>query len=333
MMLQRHHRSSILSIVLVLFAVIVLVCAQDNHDAPLTETDINDSAIQPKPPSNPAAVDRQSILSLLEANDGGAMAELLRTSEHLTDVREVLGGPGGFTFFAPNNRAMSDHASLLKNRSVDYHTWLRYLLLLKPMTVEDMTTGHTKILNTSLTGTHEHLLPKKGSTKDYVLAVEKRDKYHMVWSSFPQSAAKVVKRNIRASNGVLHIIDKVVEPPMTAEWTMQNTPDLSQFSKVLHSLNMSTKWLHGETIFAPSNAAMKDLPSELWSPARQALAMQFHIMHGAFYTDNLNTGKLVNSKTGATLVVNKQSDDNITISGAKILVKDILTDNGRNHTM
>jgi uncharacterized surface protein with fasciclin (FAS1) repeats len=73
---------------------------------------------------------------------------------------------------------------------------------------------------------------------------------------------------------------------------------------------------------------MLELPAQTWSSARQALAIQFHIMHGSFYTDNLDTGKLINAKTGASLNVTKVSDDEIFISGAKILVGDIITANG-----
>jgi uncharacterized surface protein with fasciclin (FAS1) repeats len=325
MMLKRHHHPSLLSIVLALLAVIVLVCAQDN-DAPLTETVTNGSEQQT--PSNPATVNDQSILALLEANGAGIMAELLRTSETLSDIRQALNQPGQFTFFAPNDQAMQGHTSMQKKKTRDYRTWLQYLTLLKPMTLDEITSSHTKVVNTSLTSAQDTLKGKKVVKKDYVMALGKHGNDHLVWSTFPQSAAKVVKGNIRASNGILHIIDKPVEAPMTADWVLQNTPELSEFNRYITTLNMSMRLLHGETIFAPSNNAMLELPAQTWSSARQALAIQFHIMHGSFYTDNLDTGKLINAKTGASLNVTKVSDDEIFISGAKILVGDIITANG-----
>lgn len=318
-MIIQHHSSSILSIVLALLSVIALVCAQDN-DADLTVT--NGSGIEDLHPSSDS--EQATILDLLEANGASRVAKLLRTSSKLDDVRELLALPSssGVTLFAPNDHAMETLTE------TEYHTTLKYLTLLKPMTLVEMSNESTNILNTSLTGSSELHRDSNGSTMDFVLAIAKHGQDHVIWSSSPQSPARVVQGDIRASNGILHIIDKAIAPPMSAEWVMQHTPELSEFYKVSHKLNLTSESLNGKTLFAVSNSAMLQSPLETWNSPQQALVIQSHMIEGMYYSNNLTTGNINDPTTKASLNVMKLTDNDININAAKVLVKDILTTNG-----
>jgi uncharacterized surface protein with fasciclin (FAS1) repeats len=319
MMIIQHHSSSVLSIALALLAVIALVCAQDN-DADLTVT--NGSGIEDLKPSSDSG--QATILDLLETNGASTVAKLLRTSSKLQDVRELLALPSsGLTFFAPNDHAMEALPE------IEYQTTFKYLTLLKPMTLGEMSNESTNILNTSLTGSNDPHRDRNGPTMDFVLAIAKHGQDHVVWSSSPQSPARVVHSDIQASNGILHIIDMAITPPMPAEWVMQHTPDLSEFYKVSHNLNLISESLHGKTIFSLSNSAMLQFPSETWSSPQQALAIQSHMIEGTYYSNNFTTGKIIDLNTKASLGVTKLSDNDININEAKVLVKDILTANGK----
>jgi uncharacterized surface protein with fasciclin (FAS1) repeats len=319
MMIIQHHSASILSIVLALLSVITLVCAQDN-DAGLTVTNV--SGIEDLHPSSDS--NQATILDLLEANGASRVAKLLRTSSKLDDVRELLALPSssGLTFFAPNDHAMETLTG------TEYHTTLKYLTLLRPMTLVEMSNESTNILNTSLTGSSEPHRDSNRSTMDFVLAIAKRGQDHVIWSSSPQSPARVVQGDIRAINGILHIIDKAIAPPMSAELVMQHTPELSEFYKVSQKLNLTSESLYGKTLFAVSNSAVLQSPLETWSSPQQALVIQSHMIEGMYYSNNLTTGQINDPTTKAWLNVVKLTDNDININEAKVLGKDILTTNG-----
>lgn len=319
MMIPHHHSSSVLSVVLALLSVIALVCAQDN-DADLTVTNV--SGIEDIHPSSDS--EQATILDLLEANGASRVAKLLRTSSKLDDVRELLALPSssGLTFFAPNDYAMETFTE------TEYHSTLKYLTLLRPMTLFEMSNESTNIWNTSLTYTGEPHQGSDGSTMDFVIAIARHGQDHVIWSSSPQSPARVVQGDIRASNGILHIIDKAIAPPMSAEWVMQHTPELSEFYKVLHKLNLTSESLYGKTLFAVSNSAMLQSTLETWNLQQQALAIKSHMIEGMYYSSNFTTGKLDDPTTKVSLNVIKLTDNDIDINEAKVLVKDILTTNG-----
>ncbi|KAI8582157.1 hypothetical protein K450DRAFT_229284 [Umbelopsis ramanniana AG] len=214
---------------------------------------------------------------------------------------------------------------------IEYQTTFKYLTLLKPMTLVEMSNESTNILKTSLTGSNEPLRGRNGSTMDFVLAIAKHGQDHVLWSSSPQSPGRVVHGDIKASNGILHIIDKAITPPMPAEWVLQNTPDLSEFYKVSRNLNLTSESFNGKTLFAVSNSAMLQFPSEAWSSPQQALAIQSHMIAGTYYSNNLTTSQINDPNTKASLSVTKLTDNDININEAKVLVKDILTANGPMH--
>ncbi|KAG2180459.1 hypothetical protein INT44_003463 [Umbelopsis vinacea] len=319
MMIIQHHTASVLSIVLALLAVITLVCAQDN-DADLTVT--KGSGIEDLHPSSDSV--QPTIFDLLEINGASTVAKLLKTSSELKDVRDLLALPSStLTFFAPNDHAMETLPEM------EYQTTFKYLTLLKPMTLVEMSNESTNILNTSLTGSKEPLRGRNGSTMGFVLAIAKQGQDHVLWSSSPQSPGRFVHGDIKASNGILHIIDKAITAPMSAEWVLQNTPDLSEFYKVSRNLNLTSESLYGKTLFAVSNSAMLQFPSETWSSPQQVLAIQSHMIAGTYYSNNLTTSKIIDPNTKASLSIAKLTDNDININDAKVLVKDILTANGK----
>jgi uncharacterized surface protein with fasciclin (FAS1) repeats len=348
MMFYRHHR--LLSIALVLLAVVFLVRAQDN-DAGLTEDPFNSGVEQvdseepipevlpspaqgaspapsPSPDANstptPAGTD---ILSVMEANGATMMAKIIRTTAGLGDIRNKLAGDGQYTYLAPSDDAMRANEHIFKN-TTNVHLWAQYYFLLNKVATSDIPNTGSKVVNSSVAIRSTDLAGKLGNVRDYVLIMAKRGNDNVVWSTAPKSPAKIIKPDLPASNGIVHIIDQAISPPLSLERVLKDIPEVSTFLSIIKNLNMSTQWLHGETIFAPTNDAMKELPTTLWSTSRQALAMQHHIMVGQHYSGTMQTEKLVNAKTGAFLTITKVSDDEFMVNNAHIVQKDILTNNG-----
>lgn len=357
MMFYRHH--SLLSIALVLLAVLFLVRAQENdaqeNDAGLTEEleltedpfnsgaattepvdEIPDPAAEgaappPPPPDldvnttpNPGGSD---ILAIMEANGAGMMAKIIRTTAELGDIRNKLSGEGNYTYLAPSDQAIQAMDHIFKNATI-VHLWAQYYFLLEKVMTNSIPSTGSKVFDTSLATRTSDLTGKTGNIRDYVVVMAKRGNDNVVWSTAPQSPAKFIKPDLQASNGVVHIMDQAISPPASFDKLMKDIPEISSFLAVLQHLNMSTQFLHGETIFAPSNEAMKELPTSLWSTSRQALAMQHHIMVGQHYSANLTTESLVNTKTGAFLKITKVSDDEFMVNNAHMLLKDIVSSNG-----
>ncbi|KAG2174846.1 hypothetical protein INT43_005908 [Umbelopsis isabellina] len=349
MMFYRHH--SLLSIALVLLAVLLLVRAQEN-DARLTEDPFNSGAVEaepeepipdpaigatpPPPPDpyvnttpNPGGSD---ILAIMEANGAGLMAKIIRTTPELGDIRNKLSGDGNYTYLAPSDQAIQANEHIFKN-ATNVHLWAQYYFLLEKVVTSDIPSTGSKVFNTSVASRTTDLTGKTGNVKGYVVVMAKRGNDNVIWSSSPKSPAKLIKPDLQASNGVVHIMDQVISPPPTFDKLMSEMPEISSFLAVLKHLNMTTQFLHGETIFAPHNDAMKELPTSLWSNSRQALAMQHHIMVGQHYTANLKTESLVNTKTGAFLKITKVSDDEFMVNHAHIVQKDIGSSNGVLHVV
>jgi uncharacterized surface protein with fasciclin (FAS1) repeats len=133
--------------------------------------------------------------------------------------------------------------------------------------------------------------------------------------------ATVTTPNVIASNGVVHIIDKVLIPE---NFTAPNIPalatdaNLSTLVTALRKAELVTAVSDGPlTVFAPTNAAFAALPTglldKLLEPANlQALqqVLKYHVVSGEVVSSALKNGEKVPTLEGSNL--------NITISGSEV---------------
>jgi uncharacterized surface protein with fasciclin (FAS1) repeats len=133
--------------------------------------------------------------------------------------------------------------------------------------------------------------------------------------------ATVTTPNVIASNGVVHIIDKVLIPE---NFTAPNIPalaadaNLSTLVTALQKADLVTAVSDGPlTVFAPTNAAFAALPTglldKLLEPANlQALqqVLKYHVVSGEVVSSALKNGEKVPTLEGSNL--------NITISGSEV---------------
>jgi uncharacterized surface protein with fasciclin (FAS1) repeats len=133
--------------------------------------------------------------------------------------------------------------------------------------------------------------------------------------------AMVTTPNVIASNGVVHIIDKVLIPE---NFTAPNIPalaadaNLSTLVTALQKAELVTAVSDGPlTVFAPTNAAFAALPTglldKLLEPANlQALqqVLKYHVVSGEVVSSALKNGEKVPTLEGSNL--------NITISGSEV---------------
>lgn len=77
--------------------------------------------------------------------------------------------------------------------------------------------------------------------------------------------SKIIKGNMRAKNGIIHLIEKPCLPPPTLEDILSSRGDLSCMAEALHQADESIiSTTVAQTIFAPSDKAFKDLGEDVY---------------------------------------------------------------------
>jgi len=158
-------------------------------------------------------------------------------------------------------------------------------------------------------------------------------------------SSAITATDVAASNGVVHVIDKVILPPnRNIVQTAQALPDFSVLVEAVVAANLATA-LSGSgplTVFAPTNAAFTDLLTRLGRTKAQLLAdtalltsvLRYHV-NGRVLKADVPLGAPI-----ATLEPNKTFtvDNTLTITDArgnkaKIVSTDVFTANGVIHVI
>lgn len=162
--------------------------------------------------------------------------------------------------------------------------------------------------------------------------------------------SNVVTANVAAQNGVVHIIDKVLLP--ANKTVVETAIALSQsaqpeFTIVVEAVVAAelAATLSGDgpfTVFAPTDAAFKDLLAELGTNKEALLAnktlltqvLTYHVVPGLVLKAQVPTNRPIKTVQGETFTVN--TDLSITdqrTRNAKITATDVLASNGVIHVI
>jgi uncharacterized surface protein with fasciclin (FAS1) repeats len=157
--------------------------------------------------------------------------------------------------------------------------------------------------------------------------------------------AGIVAADVAASNGVVHVIDKVILPAnRNIVETAQALPDFSILAAAVEAAGLA-ETLSGSgpfTVFAPTNAAFAALLDELGVTAEQLLAdtelltevLTYHVIAGRVLKADVVPGEQPATVQGETfsisagLVVTDQRDRTANIAAA-----DVLASNGVIHVV
>lgn len=158
------------------------------------------------------------------------------------------------------------------------------------------------------------------------------------------NGAKLVSADIKASNGVIHVIDSVILPPEPKNNIANVAKKAGKFNTLLAAVDAAglSKVLTGNsnlTVFAPTDAAFKALPkgtveSLLKPENRDKLKgiLTLHVVSG-----KVSAGSALNAKSAKALSGEKLNfaiDNGVfNVNGAKIVVTDIKCDNGVIHVI
>lgn len=246
-------------------------------------------------------------------------------------LADTLSGEGEFTVFAPTNAAFEDLLSSLGASSLDDLTAedlmpiLKYHVVSGNVLSSDLSSGRVTTLN----------------GKDIAVDVSS--------SVMINGKSNVTAADIQGTNGVIHVIDKVLLPDDAPKNIVETASSDEQFSTLVDALTKAdlASVLEGEgpfTVFAPTNGAFGDLLSELGASSLDDLTAEqlepillYHVVSGKVMSGDLSNG-YVNTlspgpnSTNTSLMVN--TDNGVTLNGnTSVTGADIETYNGVIHVI
>jgi len=154
-----------------------------------------------------------------------------------------------------------------------------------------------------------------------------------------RTVANVTTADVAASNGVIHVIDKVLVPPgvLTVVQMAQANPDLTALAKAVTAASLQNV-LNGTgpfTVFAPTNAAFAKAPSGL-SDAQLTTVLKYHVLGSEVRAADIPFGTPVSTLAQQSIQFGKDSAITVkdtTGTAAKIVTTDLEASNGVIHVI
>lgn len=272
-----------------------------------------------------------TIVDVAVANDlTSLVAAVVRA-----DLATTLSGDGSFTVFAPTNEAFQDlldtNASWNSVNDIPVET-LKAVLLFHVLDSE--------VMSSALSDTYVNTLSTGPNEEPISLQVEVTDGVEFNGDATP------VTVDVNASNGIVHVIDKVMLPPNVVTLALNNSGFTSLVAALTDSRNTTdfVGVLSGAgpfTVFAPTNAAFQALldSNTEWNSIADVpvetleAVLLYHVVSGAnVQADQLTNGDV--ETLGGTITIDLTSGAQIVTSSdqtVNIIVVDVQGTNGVIH--
>jgi uncharacterized surface protein with fasciclin (FAS1) repeats len=282
----------------------------------------------------------QNIVELAQAtSDLSTLVSALTDSRHTTDFVALLSGTTKYTVFAPNNAAFQ---ALLDSDP----TWSALGDI--PIATLDAVLRHHviagSVLSTDLTASYVNTLSTGPNSEAISLQIEVSPAV-----LFNGDAAPITV-DVAASNGVVHIINKVMLPPNVVTIGLNGgsfTSLVAALTDTRHTTNFVSV-LTGTgpfTVFAPTNAAFQALldSNTGWNSigdipiATLDAVLQYHVVNGAnVQAAGLTDGQIITMLGGGSVTVDLTSGAKLTTSSTQtvsITATDVQGTNGVVHVI
>jgi len=234
----------------------------------------------------------------------------------------TLQGPGPFTIFAPTDNAFAAlPAGTVEALLKDPKGLLTQILLYHAVGANALSTGL--------------------SNGQFIKTINGKSVNVLINSDgvFINNA-KVTVADVIADNGVVHVIDAVLLPPATVADVIVNSPILTTLEAAAGAAGL-VPTLQGAgpfTIFAPTDNAFAALPAgtieALLKDPQGALTqiLLYHAVGGKVLSTDLSDGQLIKTINGQSVKVTINTDG-VFINNAKVIVADVIADNGVVHVI
>jgi uncharacterized surface protein with fasciclin (FAS1) repeats len=275
------------------------------------------------PPSLPPLPNKVDIVKVATRNaDLSTLVKALTTGKLVT----TLEGKGPFTVFAPTNEAFAripaDKLAQLLGNQVLLDKLLEYHVLSGSFAMRDLMSA--KVIRTL--------------EQDDVIV-------RSMGNVIKVNNADVVTADVEATNGVVHVVDRVLVPPnfpitLYSEDIVELAESQPDFSTLVHALVVGklTDTLSRQgpyTVFAPTNEAFAKLPAAdlqqlLANPTKLSSLLEYHVLAGNFKMRDLMSVRSAQTLEGGVVTV-AGSGSVITVNDAKVLKADVGATNGVLH--
>lgn len=278
-------------------------------------------------------------MNIVELAQENADLSILVDAVTQAGYADVLSGDGPFTVFAPTNQAFQDLLdsdptwnSLSDIPSDVLESVLLFHVLNGKVMAADLADGYA---NTLSTGPNSEAISLQINTQGGVT---------FNGNAMPMST------DIEASNGVVHVIDRVMLPPSLVNLALNNSEFTSLVAALTdsrHTTNyVSVLSSQGPfTVFAPTNQAFQDLldSNPAWSSiadidiATLEAVLNYHVVNGAnVQSDELTDNQMVTMFSGGDITIDLTNGVNLeTTSGQSVSVAaaDVQGTNGVVHVI
>ena len=251
---------------------------------------------------------------------------------------DTLKGPGPFTVFAPTNDAF---AALLTELGVTKDQLLADKALLTQVLTYHVLAG--KVEAAQVAG----VLGKAIATVEGGIFKVDNLPAGLTITDERNRTSKITATDVQASNGVIHVIDKVILPgDKTVVDIALADPQFSTLVAALSAANLvdALKADGPFTVFAPTNAAFDALAAKLGLSSTADLLtnplladiLKYHVVPSRVLKAEVPVGAAVASLQGATFTVNsslKIVDQATVTDDSSIVLTDVLARNGVVHVI
>ncbi len=157
---------------------------------------------------------------------------------------------------------------------------------------------------------------------------------------FLNGSTKVVTPDVKASNGTIHVINKVLLPPGNLVQTAVGAGSFKTLASLLQSSGLDKTLQKGTwTVFAPTDAAFAKVPKATLNalakdPGLLKSVLLYHVVKGdvtAAQVVKLN-GKNVKTVSGSRVKITIKGGK-VLINSSRVVTPDVLTSNGTIHVI
>jgi len=229
----------------------------------------------------------------------------------------ALSNPAGtFTVFAPTNEAFAQLSSL----PTDLKPILLYHVLGTTVYANQVNTGYAKTLCTYMASPMDMYINTSSGVSI-------------------NNTAKVVKADVVGTNGVIHVIDKVLLPPTVVGIAVNNSAFVTLVSAVVKAgLAETLSGMGPFTVFAPTNEAFQQLFNSLGVNGIDDLTadqlkpiLLYHVVSGNVLSSTLTSGN-VPTLQGSNIAVN--IGKGVVLNGnTSVILADVQGSNGVIHAI
>uniref|UniRef100_A0A8C1U017 Periostin, osteoblast specific factor a n=1 Tax=Cyprinus carpio TaxID=7962 RepID=A0A8C1U017_CYPCA len=251
-------------------------------------------------------------------------AKITQQYSDQSKLREELDGAGSYTMFAPSDDAwkefdpVSQIPSALVSRNTELYDSLCYHVVNKRLLTKDL---KNDMILQSINDNHDLYI---NHYSNGVVTV---------------NCARIIHANQVATNGVVHVIDRVISfAVQTIMDEIETNDDLTTLKTVA-----LRSGLHGQlgeskhyTLFAPTNEAFekldRDVLERLMSDTTVLEALlKYHLLNSVQCSEAIMAGSVYETLEGSNIEIGCDGES-LTVNGIKmVLKKDIVTSNGVIH--